>query len=379
MAENPGTGITFEKNDSFDALAWNELVGQLPLCSILQSWQWGDIKSRHGWQRCFLVWKLNGEVQAAAQALIREQKITTFFPAIRIMYVPHGPLLDWEDACLREKVLQDLISFGREKRIVFIKIDPQVVKKIGIDEKPVDGESIDGINVCSFLEESGWKESRQQIQFRNTFLIDLRGSEEETLSRMKQKTRYNIRLAGRKGVSVRQINESELSLLYEMYAHTALRDGFIIRPKDYYLDIWKTMMRSKMASALAAEVDGEVVSGLILFHFHRRSYYFYGMSIEDHREKMPNHLLQWVAIQHSKALGCQEYDLWGAPDDFDESDRMWGVYKFKDGFGGQIFQSIGAYDYALSNFFYHVLSIILPWIQNFLRKIRFRQIRQEIE
>ena len=379
MAEKPGTRITFEKNDSFNALAWNELVGQLPHCSILQSWQWGDIKSRHGWQRYFLVWKLDGAVQAAALVLMREQKITSFFPAIRIMYVPHGPLLDWGNAGLREYVLQDLKSFGREKHVVFIKIDPQVIKKIGIDEKPNGEETVDGINVCSFLEDSGWKESQQQIQFKNTFLIDLRGSDDEILSGMKQKTRYNIRLAGRKGVSVRQIDVSELGLLYEMYASTALRDGFIIRPKDYYLDIWKTMIRSKMASALAAEVGGEVVSGLILFHFHRRSYYFYGMSIEEHREKMPNHLLQWVAILHSKALGCQEYDLWGAPDDFDESDRMWGVYKFKDGFGGQIYQSIGAYDYALSKVIYNVFSIILPWIQDFLRKIRFRQIRQEIE
>jgi lipid II:glycine glycyltransferase (peptidoglycan interpeptide bridge formation enzyme) len=379
MADKSKTRLTCEITDSFDTLAWNELVRQLPHYSILQSWQWGEIKSRHGWQPSYLVWKLDGKVQAAALALVREQKIIPFLPAARIMYIPHGPLLDWRDEDHRENVLEDLKSFGRDKRVIFIKIDPQVIKKIGINENPDREEITDGIHVCPFLEESGWVESGQQIQFKNTFLIDLRESEEEILSRMKQKTRYNIRLAGRKGVAVRLMDEKELDLLYEMYATTSLRDGFIIRPKEYYLDIWKTMMRANMASPLVADVDGMPVSGLILFHFHQRSYYFYGMSIEDHREKMPNHLLQWEAIKRSKALGCLNYDLWGAPDSFDESDRMWGVYKFKEGFGGQVFLSIGAYDYAVSQVKYKMFSIILPRIQDFLRKNRFRQIRQEIE
>ena len=295
------------------------------------------------------------------------------------MYIPHGPLMDWRDDGLVSQVLLELQSFGSDGKYIFIKIDPQIIKATGIQDELGYESDAKAIKNQEFLDRSGWLYSNQQIQFKNTFIINLQHTEDEILSRMKQKTRYNIRLAGRKNVNVRQIEVKELEMLYEMYAATSLRDGFIIRPKEYYLDIWETMMHANMASPLVAEVEGEPIAGLILFHFHKRSYYFYGMSVESHRDKMPNHLLQWEAIKLSKALGCEDYNLWGAPDDFSETDRMWGVYKFKDGFGGKIHQTIGAYDYPISKVKYKIFSIILPKVLSVMRKTRFRQIRQEID
>jgi lipid II:glycine glycyltransferase (peptidoglycan interpeptide bridge formation enzyme) len=179
-------------------------------------------------------------------------------------------------------------------------------------------------------------------------------------------------------VSVREAGLDELELVYEMYAETSNRDGFIIRPKEYYLDLWSSFISAGMATPLLAEVEGDVVAGLMLFHFGDRSWYIYGMSTNKHREKMPNYLLQWEAIRLSKARGCKVYDLWGAPDVFDESDRMWGVYRFKEGLGGKVVQTKGALDYPVSRIKYKIIQEILPGILAITRKIRRRQIQNEL-
>ena len=196
---------------------------------------------------------------------------------------------------------------------------------------------------------------------------------------MKQKTRYNVRLAERKSIIVRQGDVKDLEMLYQMYLETSTRDGFIIRPKEYYLEVWQKFMHAEMAIPLIASFENNPVAALILFHFAGKSYYLYGMSTEKYREKMPNYLLQWEAIKLSKELGCQIYDLWGAPDVFDESDRMWGVYRFKEGLGGQVIQTMGAYDFPTSKFTYTIIQRLLPAFQNLTRFLRRRQMREELE
>jgi len=217
----------------------------------------------------------------------------------------------------------------------------------------------------------------QQIQFKNTAWIDLNKPEEELLSSMKQKARYNIRLAGRKGVSVRKGKPEDLEDLYRMYLETSIRDGFIIRPKKYYLNTWLRFLRSNMAVPLIAEVDGEMVAGLIVFFFAKRIWYVYGMSTGKHRNKMPNYLLQWEAIKLGKKLGCELYDLWGAPENFDKSDSMWGVYRFKVGLGCEAVQRIGAYDLPIRKNAYTIFIKFIPRFLSITRRIRKIQQLQE--
>jgi len=216
-------------------------------------------------------------------------------------------------------------------------------------------------------------------------LVDLAASEEEMLARMKQKTRYNVRLAERKGVTVRVGTEVDLPMLYKMYAETSVRDEFVIREEGYYRTVWQTFMQndvgklesSNVASSqpanlptcqpLIAEVNGEAVAGLFLFMFAGRAYYVYGMSREAHREKMPTHLLQWEAMKRAKAAGCTVYDLWGAPETFDESDSMWGVYRFKEGLGGRVVRTLGAWDYVPNRFWYRMYSEFIPRVLDVMR------------
>jgi lipid II:glycine glycyltransferase (peptidoglycan interpeptide bridge formation enzyme) len=228
----------------------------------------------------------------------------------------------------------------------------------------------------SELTRRGWVYSSDQIQFRNTVLIDLSASEEEMLARMKPKTRYNIRLSEKKDVSLRVGTLDDLPMLYKVYAETSVRDGFVVRDENYYMTVWKSFLSNFQSFRLSnlpacepliAEVEGQPVAAIFLFVFADRAYYVYGMSRNLHREKMPTYLLQWEAMKRAKANDCAVYDLWGAPEVFDESDSMWGVYRFKEGLGGEVVRTLGAYDFAPSKFWYKLYTEIVPRLLDVMR------------
>jgi lipid II:glycine glycyltransferase (peptidoglycan interpeptide bridge formation enzyme) len=153
-----------------------------------------------------------------------------------------------------------------------------------------------------------------------------------------------------------------------MYAHTSVRDGFVIREREYYLHTWQTFIQAGMAEPLIAEVDGQAVAGVVIFRFGGRAYYLQGMSLDEHREKMPNVLLQWEAMRRARAAGCTVYDLWGAPEVFDESDPLWGVFRFKRGLGAQVLRTLGAWDLPLRPFFYQLYTHTLPRLLDWMRR-----------
>ena len=117
------------------------------------------------------------------------------------------------------------------------------------------------------------------------------------------------------------------------------------------------------------------VAGLFIFYFDKRAWYLYGMSTQKHREKMPNYLLQWDAIKAARSRSCTQYDLWGAPDNFDETDSMWGVFRFKDGLGGKVIRTPGAWDFPVRPNLYSLYMNILPRILGILRARGKKQTR----
>ena len=216
----------------------------------------------------------------------------------------------------------------------------------------------------------GWRFSTEQIQFRNTVIIDLKPDLDDLLAAMKSKWRYNIRLAKRRGVTVRPGTPADVAGFYGMYAETARRDGFLIRPRAYYEDVWLRFLETDQAELWLASVEDEPVAGLMLFVFAGTAWYMYGASTGQHRHLMPNHLLQWTALCQAKARGCSRYDMWGAPDVFDESDSMWGVYRFKQGFGGQVVQGLGAFDYPVQPALYGTFMVAMPKARTWLRRLK---------
>lgn len=369
MNQDPGLRWQADAKD-MDALKWDALLARLPGAHVLQTWEWAQVKSEYGWQPHPTVWHDHeGEVAAAAMVLERSVEVVGSAVRLRVMYVPKGPLLrDWSDAALRQQVLQDLGAMARNQGNIFVKIDPDVRVGTGVPGNPEAEEISEGQEVGADLQRRGWRFSDDQIQFRNTVLVDLRPSEEQLLGNMKQKTRYNVRLAGRRGVTVRAGTPADLDSLNRMYAETSVRDGFIIREAAYYKLVWERLMQAGMAAPLIAEVDGEAVAAVIVFRFAGKAWYLFGMSRPLHRDKMPNHLLQWEAMRRAKAAGCEAYDLWGAPDVFDESDSLWGVYRFKDGFGGMVVRHVGAWDLPIRRVRYGLYTQVLPRVLDVMRR-----------
>jgi lipid II:glycine glycyltransferase (peptidoglycan interpeptide bridge formation enzyme) len=279
-----------------------------------------------------------------------------------LLYVPKGPILDQDDAPAWQAVLDHLQRLTHSQGTIFIKIDPDV--------------AIDRGAVVDRLLERRWRPSAEQIQFRNTMVLDLRAGEDALLSAMKSKWRYNVRLAGRRGVTTQQGTLDDLPLLYDMYRETALRDNFVIRPFEYYQDAWGGFIESGLAQPIIARVEDEPVAMVVIFRFGDRAWYMYGASRNLHRDKMPNHLLQWEAMRWAKSVGCTVYDLWGAPDEPDEGDPMWGVYRFKQGFGATLTRHIGAYDYSASPLGYWLYTVAKPRLLRLMRRRYWQRVRE---
>ena len=370
---------------------WNEIISKLPNPHFLQTYEWGQVKAKYGWEPIYLIWTEDGKwkvesdvnllstfhspIVAACLVLKRTILRNAFAARVSILYSPKGPLLDWSNESLRNRVFDDLQTFAKKQGAIFLKIDPDIVLGRGVDL------SNSNQVIPSEMKRRGWVESQEQIQFKNTVIIDLSESEENLLARMKQKTRYNIRLAEKKGVSIREGKLDDLENLYRMYAETSVRDGFVIRDENYYMTVWKMFLQSAvsnqpLAIPLIAEVDNEPVAAIFLFMFAGRAYYVYGMSRNVHREKMPTYLLQWEAMKIAKSKGCLMYDLWGAPDVFDESDSMWGVYRFKEGLGGEVIRTLGAYDFAPNKILYKLYADIMPRVLDIMRSRGKQKTRQ---
>jgi peptidoglycan pentaglycine glycine transferase (the first glycine) len=400
-----------------ETTTWNSLISTLPNSHFLQTYEWGQVKAKYGWSPLYAVWDREGrwkvesdpnrlstfQSPVAAAMILKRQILRNGFAArLSILYLPKGPLLDWTNESLRNRVLNDLQSLAKKQGAIFLKMDPDVVLGTGVPSSASEVVDHSGRAILSELERRGWRYSSNQIQFKNTVLIGLNPSEEELLARMKQKTRYNIRLAEKKGVALRIGKPGDFAMLYKMYAETSIRDGFVIRDEGYYKIVWQTFMARDQSPVsnlqspitnyretslwdqlpstepLIAEVGGEPIAAIFVFYFAGRSYYVYGMSRDLHREKMPAYLLQWEAIKRAKARGCKVYDLWGAPDVFDESDSMWGVYRFKEGLGGEVVRTLGAWDFAPNPFWYKLYSEIIPRVLDIMRSRGKSKTRQSI-
>ncbi|MGC8874715.1 MAG: lipid II:glycine glycyltransferase FemX [Chloroflexia bacterium] len=335
-----------------DGAAWDRALLSFPHPHVLQSFLWGEVKRITGWvPRRFLFWE-GSRVQAAASVLARSLLLFR----TPILYVPKGPLLaEIGNAGLTEEVLGFLEQIGREAGGILLKIDP---------DWPADDRGVQEL-----LARRGWRPG-QPVQFRNTVRVDLRADEATLLARMKQKTRYNIRLAERHGVRVRPGGVEDLPAFYGLYQETGRRDGFLTRPYSYYRAVWQPFLEAGLGQLFLAEHEGQLLAGVLVFRFGPTAWYMYGASASEKRERMPNHLLQWAVMRWAKAQGCTTYDLWGAPERLDKTDPLWGVYRFKSGFGGQFVAQIGAYDYPVRPVLYAATTWLLPKMLALWRWVR---------
>jgi peptidoglycan pentaglycine glycine transferase (the first glycine) len=317
---------------SLTAIDWDRFLEQYPNAHLLQTSAWGQFKSEFGWKVQRVSSGENG-----AQILFRPLPL-----GLSLGYIPKGPV---GPNC--ESLWPEIDRVCRRMRAVILKVEPDQA------EHPGD-------NITRKLK--GFQSSEHSIQPRRTIIISLEGDEEQWLARMKQKTRYNIRLAEKKGVQVRVSND--VDTFSRLMNITGQRDGFGVHSSDYFQRVYEQFQPHGMCELLLAEYAGKPLAGLMVFARGKRAWYFYGASNDDERSRMPAYLLQWHAMRWAKTSGCSEYDLWGVPDEEEEtleagfenrSDGLWGVYRFKRGFGGTLTRNIGAWDRSympLASYFY---------------------------
>lgn len=329
---------------------WDAFVAGHPRGHLLQSYAWGELKGAFGWETLRLALLEEGEIRACAQVLFR------CLPLVSLAYVPRGPLVDWADEEATAALLEAIAAAGRSRRAIFLKVEPN------LPDAPAHHER---------LRRMGLRPA-STVQPRSTLVVDLATDEEEILARMKSKTRYNVRLAGRRGVTVRpSAGPEDVERFYDLLLETADRNEFGIHTQDYYQAVYRHFNRAGWGTLLFAEREGATLAALWAVAFGGEAIYMYGASQREGRRHMPTYLLQWEAMRWAKARGCTRYDLWGIPDsvlrgdderaDLEEKnvrDGLWGVYRFKKGFGGEPKRTVGAYDRV-----YH------PWVYRFYRAL----------
>jgi lipid II:glycine glycyltransferase (peptidoglycan interpeptide bridge formation enzyme) len=362
--------------------SWNEIIKPLQNAHLLQTSQWANLKAQFGWLPSYIIWEEDqtslhvfheDDIKAknpVAAGLLLEREA---FPGLRVLYMPKGPLLsNWSDQVLCERVLNELADYSRVRGAIQLKIDPDLELGKGVPGEEDYQIFKEGNEFQKLLSQKGWVYSQEQIQFKNTVLVDLLEDEDRILARMKSKTRYNIRLAGRKGIQTRLGGVDDLPALYRTYAETSQRADFTIRGESYYMTLWRSFLEAgeeddPRAQPIIADFEGKMVAGAVIFKFGDRAWYLHGMSLPEHSEKMAPHLIQWEAIRWAKNQGCRIYDMWGAPYQFDESDSLWGVYRFKRGFGGDVSLTVGAWDYPAKRIGYRAYNRWLPRILDLMR------------
>lgn len=319
---------------------WDGTLAAWPGASILQAYRWGEIKRQTGWRPYRLLLTAGDRPLAAAQLLVRRTPLGT------VAYVPRGPLFG-PDPRANAGLLRALHDLGREEGAVFLKIEP-----------PTDDPAL-----AAWLQAQGFRPGAP-VQPQRTLIVDLRPAPDQLAARLHPKTRYNIGLARRRGVTVRLGSEHDLPVFYRWLQATSRRGRFPIHPAPYYESVWRTLHPAGQAALLMADYQDEPVAAALLLRFGPTAYYMYGASSDRHRSHKPNDLLQWEAMRWARQQGCLAYDLWGIPTvdpPPGATAGLGGVYHFKRGFGGTPVTFLGAFDYVYCRWRYALWTCLLRW------------------
>lgn len=318
-----------------DDARWDDFVRQHPRAHFLQLSAWGQLKSEFGWEALRVVLGDDaGRPIAGAQVLLRR------FPLGlgQLAYIPYGPLVNWEDEAQVQALFAAIRAALRGRRIVLLKVEP------GYDPDP------------ALLRQLGFRESPQTVQPPSTIVLHL-DEEDAILKRMNQMTRRNIRKSEKQEVQVRQAGREDVASFNRMLDETGERKAFGVHTDRYYARMYELFVPQGDAALLLASYAGTDLAGVFVFQVGDGAWYLAGASRNVERQRMASFGVQWAGIQWARARGAAFYDLYGIPDvpetvleaQFQErSEGLWGVYRFKRGWGGELRRSLGAWDLPYS-------------------------------
>lgn len=318
--------LTSQQYGEYDVFVNSHPQGGFTQCS-----QWRQVKNNWDWE-AVVSRDETGAIQGAVGVLI--QKVP--YVGTSFLYAPRGPVCDLHNRAVLADLKTGLDVLAKKHNAHTFKMDPDVL--------------VEDTEFLAIAQEMGFQrfygpEGFETIQARFNYRLYLNGrSNEEMLANMTQKTRYNVRLAMKKGVEIRVVGQEYLDDFVRIMQTTGERDGFNVRSKEYF---------ARMLDALGEHVrlymafyQDQPISGAITTNFAKKVCYVYGASDNVFREVMPNYLIQWEMIQWAIETGADVYDFQGVSGDLTEGSPMYGLYRFKKGFNGQLDELPGEFDFV---------------------------------
>lgn len=315
----------------------------------LQSWEWGEFRTA-----------TNIKVERIGvfdQGRLVKAFQVTFHPlpfmGMTVGYCPRGEMPD-------EEQLAVLKQLGRQHKALFIKLEPNIAEKVG---NPSAHQEI-----TKFLLSHDAVPGRPLFT-RYSFQLDLTKPEEELFANASSKTRYNVNLAAKKGVTIREnTSEAGMEQYISILEETTNRQGFYAHTPEYFRKLWRVMGNSNMIRIFEAWYEDTVLVSWVMFVFNGVLYYPYGSSRSIHRDVMASNLMMWEMIRFGKSQGCSTFDMWGSlgPEP-DPKDPWFGFHRFKKGYGGDLVEFIGTFDLVIDSRFYQAFRFLEDWRWKFLK------------
>lgn len=337
---------------------YTEFLESHERCNFQQSLEWGKVKSN--WIReVVLAEDENKKIIGSICILIR--KIPIFG---NMMYSSRGPVCDIHDKAVLEQLTEGVREIAKKYNAFVFRMEPDIKKD--------DKEFRKIVEEIGYKVKDDAKDFKDEIQPRFVFRLDIKDkTEDEILSNCHQKTRYNIRLATKKGVVIKEGTREDLKDFHKIMIETGSRDGFIIRPLEYFEKMYDELAPKHMKLLMAYHED-KPISGIIPIMYGNKTWYLYGASSNEHRNLMPNYLLQWEMIKQAIQNKCDVYDFRGVSGVVDETHPQYGLYRFKKGFGAEFTEFIGEVYLPfkpLTNRLYKFSEKTFRTLRNFKRKL----------
>ncbi len=322
--------ITSEEKSSYNSVVLHPL----------QSWEWGEFKKKTG-----LIIERVGIFEKSK--LVKALQVT-FHPVPflnkNVGYFPKGSMPD----TIQLSVLKDL---AKKNNAIFIKLEPNIAQKVGVQSAHK--------NITQFLFDNNCVPGKPLFT-KYTFQLDLTRPEEILFKNLASKTRYNVNLAYKKGVRIFENTSAEgMNQYIEILKETTKRQGFYAHSPKYFQDMWDELGASGNMRIFNAVYEDKILTSWIIFIFNGVIYYPYGSSRSENRDVMANNLMMWEMIKFGKKEKCHTFDMWGSLGPEPDKKHSWyGFHKFKQGYGGDLVEFLGTYDYVIDMPMYKLFTII---------------------
>ncbi|MCU0679111.1 MAG: peptidoglycan bridge formation glycyltransferase FemA/FemB family protein [Planctomycetes bacterium] len=306
----------------------DEFISRGKHSRFIQSWAWGEFQNKNKATIFRLGAEENGELVIAGTIIVKR-----LGGGYCYLYCPRGPVIREEVGRNKNELFRlffsEMEQLARKEKAIFLRFEP---------DKDIKAR-------CRELRTKYKINKTIDIQPPRTLILDLMTDQKELLTKMHPKTRYNIRLAEKKGVKVRRGKGSDFGRFWELMQETVKRDVFRLHPKSYYLN----MLSTEGIRLYVAEYKGMIIAANILSFFGDTVTYLHGSSANGERQVMAPFLLQWRVIEEARTAGYRYYDFYGI------DEKRWpGVTRFKLGFGGYRFEYPGTFDLLFSRVGYNV-------------------------